>query len=602
MNKARSVLFGKLKMRALFALLLSLYSYGLLAQPSIDLSQTEQQSVSPLLSGLSPVTEAMLAAPPSEDWLIWRRDHHSLGYSPLDQINRETVSQLQESWRRPLQVGPNMATPLVHDGVMFLLDREDTVLALDASNGNQLWSYQHDTARRPGLKMGLAIYGDKLLVPTSGTRLIALNTSTGELAWEHKIDFTDVGETSQSLRGAPLVAGGQVIQGVTASSAAGGGLILAIDIDTGEETWRFHTTARPSEFGGNTWNEMSVAERSGGSVWLPGSYDAELDLVYFGVAPTYNTKPLYDDIETPGISNDALFTNSTVALRPSTGELVWHYQHIANDQWDLDWAYERQLLNLDVGGVMRKVVLTAGKMALYDALDAATGEYLFSIDLGAQNLVESIDPETGIKALSANGRPYAEISLLVCPYAIGGRNWPSASLNTESSMLFLPLSEFCMISGPTGQTEGPYVNLLSTQTPLYPAQKPDSDGKFGRLQAVDLETRELSWSFREVSPPTSAALATAGGIVFLGSLDQSFKAFDDRNGEVLWQTDLGDVPAAFPITYSVEGKQHIAVIVGQPTLHANLLMGALYEFLGVEQNPLLELSQTGPALVVLALE
>jgi alcohol dehydrogenase (cytochrome c) len=169
-------------------------------------------------------------------------------------------------------------------------------------------------------------------------------------------------------------------------------------------------------------------------------------------------------------------------------------------------------------------------------------------------------------------------------------------------MLFLPLSEFCMLAGPTGQTEGPYVNLLSTNTPLYPAQKPDSDGKFGRLQAVDLETRELSWSFREVNPPTSAALSTAGGVVFLGSLDQSFKAFDDRNGEVLWQTDLGDVPAAFPITYSVEGKQHIAVIVGQPTLHANLLMGALYEFLGVEQNPLLELSQTGPALVVLALE
>ena len=153
--------------------------------------------------------------------------------------------------------------------------------------------------------------------------------------------------------------------------------------------WRFYTIPRPGEPGGNTWNGIPMEERSGGSVWNAGAYDPELNLVYFGVAPTYNTAPLLYPVNIDGITNDALYTNATIALNPDSGELVWHYQHIENDQWDLDWAFERQIINISFEGEQRKAVINMGKLGILDAVDAATGEFLFSMDMGLQNVVHS---------------------------------------------------------------------------------------------------------------------------------------------------------------------------------------------------------------------
>ena len=299
-----------------------------------------------------------------------------------------------------------------------------------------------------------------------------------------------------------------------------------------------------------------------------------------------------------GVTNDALYTNSTVALRPKTGELVWYFQHVANDQWDLDWVYERQLIEIELGGVNRKVVLTAGKMALYDALDAATGEYLFSMDMGLQNIITAIDPETGAKTLSPIATPNAEETHLLCPFANGGRNWQSAAYNPDSKMLFLPIAEVCMNAGPTGQG-----GILSTGAAMQPSPSPlaASDGQFGRWQAVNVETRELVWDHRKEAPPTSAALSTEGGLVFIGALDQSFSALDDATGEVLWSTDLGDIPASFPITYQVGDKQYIAVAIGTPTIHAKVWLGVTQEYFGANRNFAGSLSRQGPALKVFAL-
>mgnify|MGYP003299918732 FL=1 len=379
----------------------------------------------------------------------------------------------------------------------------------------------------------------------------------------------------------------------------GGGFIVGLDLDSGDEAWRFHTVARPGEDGGNTWNDIPLEERSGGSVWVPGSYDVELDLVYFGLAPTYNTEPLLRPVDIEGVSNDALYTNATVALRPSTGELIWYFQHIANDQWDLDWVYERQLVEIEIEGEMRKVVLTAGKMALYDALDAASGEYLFSIDLGLQNIITAIDPETGAKNISPAATPNAEETHLLCPFANGGRNWQTASYNPDSKILLLPIAEICMDAGPTGQG-----GILSTGAAMraMPSPLAGSDGRFGRWQAINLETRELIWNHREVVPPTSAAISTAGGVVFFGALDESFKALNEATGEVLWETDLGDIPASFPITYQVGDTQYIAVAIGTPTINANVWIGVVDGFLGGEDNVIRNLSRNGPALKVFALK
>lgn len=547
------------------------------------------------IAALTPVSNAELAAPEDSDWLSWRRTYDAQGFSPLDQINRTNVADLQIAWKNELQVGPNMATPLVHEGVMYLLSAADTLLALDATNGEELWRYEHVLSGASSAKIGIALHGDKVIMPTSDMHMLALDSKTGEIVWDHAF-ATNTGGVPYSLRAAPLIAGDKVIQGITATFVPAGGMIVALDVNTGEESWRFNTVAQPNEPGGNTWNDLPAMARSGGSVWVPGSYDPELDLVYFGAAPTYDTNALLNRVDKEGVSNDGLFTNTTMAFRPGTGELVWYFQHVKNDQWDLDWIYERHIMTVPFQGRDRKVVMTAGKMALYDALDAATGEYVFSMDMGLQNIIAAVDPTTGDKTMNANATPNPEDTHLLCPFANGGRNWQAASYNPDNKMLFLPIAEICMTGGPTGVG-----GLLSSGSVMTAAPMEGSDGMFGRLQAVNMETRELDWNFREVVTHASGTLATAGGVVFLGAIDQSFKAFDDRNGEVLWQTDLGDVAASFPITYSVGGKQYLAVVIGQPSLHANIFIGTVTTFLGVENSPVTQLSRDGAALVVFAL-
>jgi alcohol dehydrogenase (cytochrome c) len=572
---------------------------NLLIWQNFSFAQTSSNTAADVLNRLTPVTDALLANPPAEDWLIWRGGYGSLGYSALDQINRQNVAQLSLAWRTPLEAGSNMATPLVHDGVMFLLSTADTMLALDARSGATLWTYKHPLTTPANAKMGIALAGNKVLIPTSDMHVLALDNKTGALLWDHAITDRSTGRIPLSLRGAPLIAGGKLIQGINATMAPGGGFIVALDLETGDESWRFYTVARPDAPGGNTWNDLALEQRSGGSVWVAGSYDPELDLVYFGAAPTYDTAPLMHSLNKAGVSNDALYTNTTLALRPATGELVWHYQHIANDQWDLDWAYERQVLEMPINGVTRKVVLTAGKMALYDVLDAASGDYLFSADMGIQNMITAVDPVTGAKILHPNAIPNAETTHLLCPMALGGRNWPAASINPQSRVLYVPLSEVCFNGGRAGSGSRA---LLSSGVVMDPAPMPDSDGNFGRVQAYNLNTREPLWNFREMVMSTSAILATAGNIVFVGALDKSFKAFDDSSGEVLWQTDVGDIPASFPITYSVAGKQYVAVVVGQASLHATTFIGMLNGFIEAEANPLRNMTRSGAAIMVYALD
>jgi len=557
------------------------------------------QAQDDLLAELSDVTAEMLTNPPENDWLMWRRNYASFGHSPLSQITTENVDALQLAWEVELESGPNTPTPIVHDGVMYLLSTRDTLLAMDATSGEELWRYQHESTATPSSKIGLALHGKKVLMPTADLNLVALDNKTGELIWASNIETNQAGPIPYSLRGAPLIAGDTLIQGVTATMIPRGGLIVGIDLNNGREKWRFNTVAQPGEPGGNTWNDIAAEERSGGSVWVPGSYDPELDLAYFGLAPTYNTEPLLRSVNIEGVNNDALYTNATIALRPATGELVWFYQHVANDQWDLDWVYERHIIDLEIEGSVRKVILTAGKMALYDALDAASGEYLFSIDLGLQNIITAIDPDTGAKTISPAATPNAEETHLLCPFANGGRNWQSASFNPQSKILFLPIAEICMDAGPTGQG-----GILSTGAAMRPMPSPlaGSDGQFGRWQAINVETRELLWNHREVVPPTSAALSTAGGLVFFGALDESFKALNESTGELLWETDLEDIPASFPITYQVADKQYVAVAIGTPTINANVWLGVVNGFLGGEDNVIRNLSRSGPALKVFALE
>ena len=514
------------------------------------------------LDDLRPVSNEMLLNPPADDWLVWRRTHANLGHSPLDQINKGNVSDLRMAWNWALPPGANMMTPLVHDGVLFAYSAGDIVQAIDASSGDLLWSFQRelDSDKPLNSKKGVAIYQDKIIVPTSDIHLLALEARTGKLVWDHKIDTGD--EQDHWMKAAPMVVNGKAIIGLTGQLAiAGGNFIVAIDLETGAETWRFYTVARPNEPGGNSWNGMPVMERTGGSVWVPGSYDPELNLVYFGPAPTYDTDALRVPLTLPGITTDALYTNSTIALDADTGELVWHFQHVRNDQLDHDWAFERQIISLPVNGQMRKAVVTGGKEAIFEALDAATGEYLFSIDMDMQNVFSEIDPRNGDKtpypdAIPEPGQVLQGLSLDgICPKALGARNMQSTSYNPNTGILYIPLQDTC-IERSTGLRWQKYPNS-------------DEEGLWGLVKAVNLETREEVWTRRQVAPPASGHLTTDSGLLFRGTVDRWFQAIDQDSGEVLWQQRLDNSPSSYPITYRVDGKQYVAVATNSGSYHAN---------------------------------
>ena len=533
------------------------------------------------LDDLTPVTNDMLLNPPADDWLVWRRTHSNLGHSPLSEISKENVDDLRLAWTWSLPPGANMMTPIVHDGVMFTLSSGDVVQAIDATSGDLLWAYQHeiDGDKPSESKKGVAIWEDKIIVGTSDLKLIAIEAKTGRLAWEHQIETH--GETDHRFKSAPMVVNDKAIFGLVGQMAVeGGNFIVAIDLKTHEEAWRFYTIARPDEAFGNSWNGLSLEERTGGSVWTPGSYDPETNLVYFGPAPTYDTVTMREFRNVPGTTSDALYTNSTIALDADTGELVWHFQHVRNDLLDLDWAFERQIMELPVNGEMRRAVVTGGKAAIFEAMDAVTGEYLFSIDLDMQNVFSEIDPRTGDKTMFPEAvlKPGEDTPGLakngVCPDALGARNMQTTSYNPDTGILYVPMQDTC-INNLTGRRWQKYPNI-------------EDEGKWGLVKAVNLETREVEWTTRQFAPPASGHLTTDSGLLFRGTIDRMFQVVDQENGEVLWQQRLDNAPTSYPITYRVDGQQYVAVATNSGSYFAN----------GMERTTGITNSPTGASLWV----
>lgn len=507
------------------------------------------------LSKIRPVTDDMLKSPPDGEWLMWRRTYNGWGYSPLAQINRDNVKDLQLAWSWSLSPGPSETTPIVHDGVLFVQNYGDAVDALDATNGNLLWRYQRPLPQgtRPGVKKAMAVHEDKLILATSDRHVVALEMKTGKVAWD-----VAVGERG-NFAGGPLVADGKVIISAT-NCVTFGCFIAGLDARTGRQLWTFNTVAQPGEPGGDTWNDLPADERYGGSSWNLGSYDPDTKLVYWGVGQPYpwNSFARGTSPQKPGVSNELLYTNNTLALDPATGKLAWHFSHLPNDNWDMDYVFERHIIPLKIDGQERKVVLTSGKIAILEALDAKTGQFLFSHDMGLQNIVQSVDPKTGAKTINPAVIPEIDKPVDICPHPGGARNFPAFAYNPVTKTLFMPLQEHCaeLTAGPRapGERTAPSKFVLKF--------RPGSDGKVGRLQAFDLEARKPTWQFRERAPQSTAALPTGGGVVFEGSLDRWFRAFDQRTGKALWRTRLADVPNAYPITYSVNGKQYVALTTG----------------------------------------
>lgn len=509
------------------------------------------------LDALRPVTDAMLTKPADGEWLLWRRTYDAWGFSPLKKITKANINDLRVAWTWSLPNGPNESTPIVHDGVLFIYGYGDKVQALDAATGDLLWQYSRrlPAGVGPSVKRGISIYGTRLYVPTSDAHIVALDVKTGKVVWDEAVADPKKG---YRMTGGPLVASGKVMIGTT-GRAAGGNYITALDAETGKEAWRFYAIARPDERGGNSWNGLPLEKRNGGSVWIPGSYDPVHNLAFFAPGNTYDTGPLRTPIDQPGVTNDALYLDSTLALDPDTGRLAWYVQHQANGQWDLDWAFERMVMQLPVNGNLRSVVVTAGKQMIFDIIETETGKYLSSIDLGMQNVVTAIDPKTGVKTIDTNLLPGDGQTKMICPHVSGGRGWMPTAYDATTKILYLPIVEACMDLVPVAQGER---GSLSSGVRWTVRPRPESDGKYGRLQALNLETKKTVWIDRQRAPLTTGTLATAGGLVFVGGLDRMFQAYDAATGAVLWKTRLNDVPSSAPISFAANGREYIAIVVG----------------------------------------
>jgi alcohol dehydrogenase (cytochrome c) len=510
------------------------------------------------LAALTTVTENMLHQPSPDDWLSVRRSDDASGFSPLRQIDRRNVTDLVPAWSLALPVGTNAITPLVHDGVIFL-NSSGTVLAIDASTGDILWSYTRRATVSPmgapvSQPRGMAMFEDRLFVPTVDDHMLALDIRSGNLIWDHLI--TGARKTLR-ITAAPIVVHGKIIQGMSGCAGAGepgGCFIVALNALTGDEVWRFNTIARAGTRDGDTWNGAPTEQRFGASVWASGSYDPINNLVYFGTGQTYHIQTLMLPNPKRRHANSGLYTDTTLALDPDSGRLVWHYQHLAREVWDLDWAFERIVTDLTIEGRSRHVVMTMGKLGIVDVLDARSGQFLFSVDMGIQTLVVAIDPKTGWKTTDPSLEPDPNKPKTVCPFPSGVRAWQATSYDAAAGLLYVPGTDSCM---DLTYTLGQDFDISYAIKP-----RPGSDGMFGKIAAINLKTRKVEWLQSHRATEASSALATAGGLLFEGGRDRYFRATDTNSGHILWQVRLDAVPSASPISFSSKGIQYVAITTG----------------------------------------
>jgi len=518
------------------------------------------------LDSLTPVTDDMLKNPADGDWLMYRRTYNGWGYSPLDQITKDNVKNLQLVWSWGLSPGgTTQETPLVHDGVMFVQNSTHLIQALDAGTGELLWQYQYalPTGVNPSGERSKALYGDDLIFATRDAHLVAVNAKTGKLDWDKQVADYKKGWGYSS---GPLVADGTIIQGMTncGNGEPGGCFITGHDPKTGAELWRINTIARGDTPEGNSWNGLPVDARYGASAWITGSYDPDQNIVFAGVGQPYPWPAVLNGLlpKNPdtSVTNNAAYTDSTLAIEPKTGKLKWYHQYLATDTLDLDYVYDRLLVDLPVKGEMTKQVITAGKLAIIESLDRTTGKWLWAHQTVPQNVVTAIDPVTGEKTINPDVIPQVGKTTVNCPADPGGRAWQATSYSPKTKMMYLPTVEFCSntVVNPLDPGQVYTGGGLATYNRV---PRPDSDGNIGQVRAVSLEDQKDVWMYRQHAPVTTSTLPTAGGIVFEGTLDRKLLALDDTTGKVLWTSPtLDNSIESFPISYSAGGKQYIAVV------------------------------------------
>jgi PQQ-dependent dehydrogenase (methanol/ethanol family) len=527
---------------------------------------------------VSPVTDAMLARPPPQDWLMWRGTLNAWGYSPLTQINAGNVGQLQLVWTRELAAGTQEGTPLVHDGVLYFPNPGDIIHAVNAATGDVIWEHTRpnpaDIERfinAPFINRNLAIHGNLIIDTSADGALYALDSRTGKDVWSTQVlDYKrGIHQTS-----GPIVADGKVFSGRGCEPIAGANpddcVITAHDAATGKELWRTRTIPAPGEHGDDSWGDVPYAERKHVGTWMPPSYDPELKLLYIGTSVT-SPAPKY---LLGGNDKQHLYHNCTLAIDAATGKIVWYYQHLI-DNWDLDHPFERLLVDTEVtpskadvawispdikaGQVYKVLTGIPGKTGVVYTLDRRTGQFLWARPTIKQDVVESIDGKTGAVKTPAASRFNAKgDKATVCPSATGGKNWPAGAYSPLTKIMYYPLQNTCaeFEVNITSRAERSSYGFRSSQR-IAPGTN-----NVGTIYAVSAVTGRVEWKFEQRAATTSL-VATGGGLLFGGDVAGRFRALDQKNGSILWEVNLGSQVTGFPVSFAVGDRQYIAVSTGQ---------------------------------------
>ena len=499
------------------------------------------------------VTDDMLLHPVDGEWLMYRRNYQGWSYSPLKQITPDNVKNLTLKWAWNMnEGGASQVTPIVHAGVIFLSNTSNTVQALDARTGELIWENRIGPVSKIayGGTRSLAVYHDKVYVATTDANIHALDARTGKIVWEQVL-----GSPNNSNTGGVMVMRGKVLTGLTGCDnySENNCYISAFDADTGKRDWKFFTTALEGQPGGDTWNGLPNLLRGGGDTWIAGTYDPELNTTYWGVA---QTKPWFRASRKSG-NAATLYSSSTLALNPDDGKLKWYFQHAPGESLDLDEVFERVLI--DHGD--QKTLMTIGKPGILWKLDRVTGKFLAAKETIFQNVFSNIDHKTGAVTYRKdilNQKTNQWFSS--CPGPEGGHDWQATSYYQPDDLLIIPLSQSCVM------IQGHDVDMKLGGGGTAASQKfffmPGTHQNMGKLVAYRTSDMKEMWSWQQRSPFLSAVLSTAGGVAFVGDFDRGFKAVDVKTGKIIWQTRLGNTVQGYPVSFSLDGKQYIAVASG----------------------------------------
>ncbi len=461
----------------------------------------------------------------------------------------------------------------------------DVIQALDATTGDFIWEHRRkhpddllDYVMRSSTNRNLAIYENLIISTSADEYIFALDATTGEMVWESRIH--DYKEHPALQTSGPIIAGGNAISGRGCEPKGGPEtcVITAHDAVSGKELWRTNTIQKPDE-GVDSWGGVPYGERWHVGAWMVPSYDPELNLIYIGTSVT-SPAPKF---MLAGNEYTYLYHNSTLALDADSGEIVWYYQHLV-DHWDIDHPFERLLVDTAVTpnaaavrwvspnltpGERRKVMTgIPGKTGIVYTLDRATGEFLWATESVTQNLVADIDGATGVVKVNPD-MLFTEPgqTRLVCPSSSGGKNWQAGAYSPRTNTMYYPLQNTCMKA--TSIAEKPTLDSLYSLS--MRTQLTSGTENLGTIHAISAETGETAWKF-EQRAATMSLVATGGGLIFGGDSNGRFRALDDTSGEVLWEINLGSMITGYPISYSVDGIQYVAVSTGDAVVTGSYLV------------------------------